>query len=116
MIKWGTVGEWVAGIGAVIAVAATVYLARRDRRREDERVRLARSMAVTVWVEEDRPIVTSKGREIATILVVANNGVEPVTAWVAGYYKDIAQEFQSPLVSYMDVGPLSPGRRVEWVL
>jgi hypothetical protein len=63
MIEWGSVGEWVSGLGALGAVGATVVLWLRDRRermaaqselremraREEVRARMAQALSVHLW-------------------------------------------------------------------
>jgi hypothetical protein len=74
MVQWGSVAEWVAGVGALLAFAGTIALIlqeRRSRRREDER--RARGAARFVRVERH----WDEGALFGT-LTIRNDGPAPV--------------------------------------
>ncbi|MBS5848038.1 MAG: hypothetical protein KID08_20260 [Pseudomonas putida] len=65
---WGSVGDWVAGLGSLVAVAATVVLANRERNDQKESVRVEVG---------SQPEVPWQGRRLISISITCT-GPRPV--------------------------------------
>jgi hypothetical protein len=54
-VEWGTVGEWVSGIGALAAAIAAVGVPWFLWRRQDNAERRWRSLMVSAWADLTEP-------------------------------------------------------------
>lgn len=68
-LNLGSAGEWVSGLGALSAVLATLYLAKRDRDSQKENLRVQVSQGVETPYQ---------GRRLLAIYIT-NAGTRPVT-------------------------------------
>lgn len=65
---WGSLGDWVAGLGSLVAVAATVLLANRERNDQRESVRIEIS---------SQPETPYEGRRLISVTITCT-GPRPV--------------------------------------
>ncbi len=68
VLNWGSLGDWVAGLGSIIAVGTTIYLAQRER--EDQKERLSVELIT-------QPEIPYLGKRLITVQMICS-GTRPV--------------------------------------
>jgi hypothetical protein len=117
-IEWGTVGEWVSGLGAlaaaIVAVVVPLHLIRHQRTERNEAEEERHSRAVSAWLDftagEPKAVVVNAGQDVISdwdVLVCFNapciNHPPDEHDWVT-------------VLGYEHHGSLAPGQRIEELL
>lgn len=110
-IKLGTVGEWIAGIGALAAVAVALLMRHWDIRKAERERHLERARKVTAWVAQG-------GDEPGWRMFVRNAGDDAIYRWFADISWVRAGDGGLAAVACTHIsdvdGPLPPRRTRSW--
>lgn len=82
-IRWGTVGEWAAFVGAAAAIATTLLLRHLDHVRAERQRILERASKVNVWFQAPN---TPPENASEWLMVVENRSELPLNDWEAAVW------------------------------
>ena len=118
-IQWGTVGEWVSGIGSLTAVVTAVWLARRAEAvsraaRESDQSQSARLAAAKLSIEPDPVSIEDGPHATRWTATVENRSEHPfmdvrATASIEGVPHDAKAWVRGPSLTFPNGPTLSGG-------